>query len=261
MILPVVPALAVKFLVWALALMAFLRSLEPALRSAASHQRALGGAFLLGALIGAKAVFAFNYPSVFFSALGGAPESLLTLAGAASAPGVLLGGGLALWWVGEGVTPKFDLDSMVVPAALALCVLNCGDVAMALSAPGFGVPTELPWGLDFGDGVKRHPVMVYEALFFGLAAWAAERPAAALRPGERALLFVIAYCGLRVLIDFLRPPFDAPLLAEMLHPYPWLYGRILTGEQWVCVLALAALLPAWLKMTRRLLARRPAADS
>jgi hypothetical protein len=99
--------------------------------------------------------------------------------------------------------------------------------------------------------------MLYEAAFFGFAAWSYERSGGtALRPGERALLFLIAYCGLRMLIDYLRPPFDAPLLVEMLHPDPWLYGGILTGEQWLCMLAVAALFPAWLKMSRRLLAER-----
>ena len=39
----------------------------------------------------------------------------------------------------------------------------------------YGTPTSLPWAVDLGDGVGRHPVQVYEsasmALF--LAAWLA----------------------------------------------------------------------------------------
>ena len=35
----------------------------------------------------------------------------------------------------------------------------------------YGTPTALPWGVDFGDGVPRHPVQLYEAAtmaaFFG----------------------------------------------------------------------------------------------
>jgi prolipoprotein diacylglyceryltransferase len=257
MILPVVPTLALKFLVWALALAAFLRNLGPAWQAGGGTVRRPGGALLLGACAGAKLVYALNYPALAVAACSGDPAALLMLAGGGSAPGALLGAALALWWAGPRMAPGFGLDGLVAPAALALCVLDCGNVAWALGDPGFGVPTRLPWGIDFGDGVTRHPVMLYEAVFFGLAAWLAERPgAAAFRPGERALLFLIAYCGLRMLIDYLRPPFGAPLLVEMLHPAPWLYGRLMTGEQWVCMLAVAALLPAWLRTARRLLAER-----
>lgn len=27
----------------------------------------------------------------------------------------------------------------------------------------YGVPTDLPWGVNFGDGVPRHPVQLYES--------------------------------------------------------------------------------------------------
>jgi prolipoprotein diacylglyceryltransferase len=179
------------------------------------------------------------------------------LAGDGSAPGALLGAALALHWGAARGAPGCVLDALVVPAALALCVLACGNFAWALSEPGFGVPTALPWGMDFGDGVLRHPVMLYEAAFCALAAWAHERGAgAAFRPGDRARLFLLAYCGFRVLVDYVRPPFDTPLLVEMLHPDPWLYGRIMTGEQWICLLAVAVLFPAWLRTVLRLLEHR-----
>ena len=38
----------------------------------------------------------------------------------------------------------------------------------ALSERTAGVPTGLPWGIDFGDGIPRHPLMLYEMLFLGL---------------------------------------------------------------------------------------------
>ena len=31
----------------------------------------------------------------------------------------------------------------------------------------YGTPTSVPWGVDFGDGVHRHPVQLYEALAMG----------------------------------------------------------------------------------------------
>lgn len=256
MILSVVPALVIKFLVWALALMVFLRTLAQSWQPQDGAARRIGAVLLFGAVAGAKLVFLLNYPAVTLAVLDGDTKALLMLAGAGSAPGALLGGALALWLQNRrGASAAFTLDMLVVPTASALCVLNCGAALWALSEPGFGLPTSVPWGIDFGDGIARHPVMLYEAAFLLLVVWMHDRLAGGeFAPGERAMLFVAAYCGLRVLFDYYRPPFGAPFLTELMHPHPWIYGRIMTGEQWVCVFAVLALLPAWWKMLRRLLA-------
>jgi|GEM_PF-2301660 len=255
MILPVVPTLTIKFLVWALALMVFLRTLSQTWQPQPDAARRIGAPLLLGAIAGAKLVFLINYPAVTLAVLDRDPQALLMLAGAGSAPGALLGGALALWLLNRRGPPGFTLDMLVVPTASALCVLNCGAVFWALSEPGFGLATRVAWGMDFGDGIPRHPVMLYEAAFLALVAWMHERLAGnEFAPGERAMLFVAGYCGLRVLFDYYRPPFGAPFLAEMMHPHPWIWGRVMTGEQWICVFAVLALLPAWWRMLRRLLA-------
>jgi hypothetical protein len=38
-----------------------------------------------------------------------------------------------------------------------------------------------------------------------------------------------------------------------MHPYPWIYFRLMTGEQWVCLLVLLGLLPAWFSLSLRLI--------
>jgi prolipoprotein diacylglyceryltransferase len=142
---------------------------------------------------------------------------------------------------------------MIVPTALALAILDCGAVFWALSEPGFGVSTVVPWGMDFGDGILRQPVMLYEAAFLAFAAWGYGRLDAGLfKPGERALLFLAAYCGVRLLTDYFRTPFGPPFLTEMMHPHAWIYFGLMTAEQWVCLLAFFAMLPAWFRLTRRL---------
>ena len=254
MILSVVPTLAIKFLFWALALAVFMRYLALAWRPTPALARQVGAALLLGAVLGSKLVFALNYPEVTIDALGGDARALLLLAGSGSAPGALLGAALALRWTRRPAEARFDLDLLVVPVAVALAILDLGASIWALSEPGFGVATGLPWGVDFGDGVVRHPVMLYEALFLVVAAWAHARLTdQVFQPGERALLFIAGYCGLRVLTDYMRPPFGPPLLAEMMHPHAWIFGYVMTAEQWICLLATVALIPAWLTVTRRLL--------
>jgi phosphatidylglycerol---prolipoprotein diacylglyceryl transferase len=54
---------------------------------------------------------------------------------------------------------------LFVPAFATLVVV--GRIGCALSGledHTYGTPTRLPWGQDFGDGILRHPVAVYESL-------------------------------------------------------------------------------------------------
>ncbi|HEY4374262.1 MAG TPA: prolipoprotein diacylglyceryl transferase family protein [Burkholderiales bacterium] len=269
MTVPAVPVLLFKFLFWALALAVFLRRLAMNWRPAPADARRQGAAMLLGMLLGAKLVYALTYPVVALYALIGDTRSLLLWAGAGAAPGAVLGGVFALRWVRRRTLrerarhlqesappsgPAFDLDQLVIPAALALAILDCGAVFWALSEPGFGVYANVPWALDFGDGIPRHPVMLYEAAYLFCAAWVCNRMDRSMfLPGERAMLFIAGYCGLRVLTDFFRPPFGPPFLTEMMHPRAWIYFRVMTAEQWICLLTFFGLLPAWFRLTRRLL--------
>lgn len=80
----------------------------------------------------------------------------------------------------------------------------------------YGTETSLPWGVDFGDGVKRHPVQLYEALTM-LAFLAVlllrypHHPPFWQRQGF--YVFVLVYAGQRFLWEFLKP--YPPLLAGL----------------------------------------------
>lgn len=72
----------------------------------------------------------------------------------------------------------------------------------------YGIPTRLPWGHDFGDGIPRHPVQLYES-----AAMAAFLVFTILQPTRRDdcflrngfYLLVLWYAGQRFLWEFLKP--------------------------------------------------------
>lgn len=51
-----------------------------------------------------------------------------------------------------------------VPFALAVAIGRIGCFQSGLDDFTYGTPTDLPWGADFGDGLLRHPVQIYEAL-------------------------------------------------------------------------------------------------
>jgi hypothetical protein len=97
----------------------------------------------------------------------------------------------------------------------------------------YGTPTALPWGVDLGDGIARHPVQIYEsaamAVFlavylFGLRA----RGDWALRRGFYVMCGV--YGAQRFCWEFLKPyphvigPFNLfHLLSLGLVAYGWIY--------------------------------------
>jgi len=58
-----------------------------------------------------------------------------------------------------------------LPLALGIAIGRIGCYLAGLDDFTFGTPTTLPWGHDFGDGVLRHPVQLYESL--SMAAFAA----------------------------------------------------------------------------------------
>jgi phosphatidylglycerol:prolipoprotein diacylglycerol transferase len=71
-----------------------------------------------------------------------------------------------------------------------------------------GVPTALPWGYDYGDGIARHPVQLYEsfamAAFLVAALWALRRRNPVfLRHGF--YLMVLWYAAQRFAWEFFKP--------------------------------------------------------
>jgi prolipoprotein diacylglyceryltransferase len=73
----------------------------------------------------------------------------------------------------------------------------------------YWLPTDLPWGMDFWDGIMRHPTMIYEmillAIFFVIfVSW--------LYSQERKwwirnwfYLFIITYFLYRFAVGFIQP--------------------------------------------------------
>ena len=51
-----------------------------------------------------------------------------------------------------------------VPFCVAVVIGRIGCFAAGIHDYTYGIPTELPWGIDFGDGIERHPVQLYESI-------------------------------------------------------------------------------------------------
>jgi prolipoprotein diacylglyceryltransferase len=244
MSLPLTAALVVKFFFWLLALVVFIRMSARHFGMGDTNLCRLLGAILLGSLAGSKLVFLFDCPGVFLSASGIGSEQVLAWIGGDSTVGALLGGRLGLWLVKRRESGTKLANALSIPVASALLVLSVGAFFWALRGNGYGGPTALPWGVNFGDGMARHPVMLYEAAFLGSVVWLQHhrRTFDAWR-GGLARQFIFAYCTFNLLVGFLKPPFNSPLLREALEPAIPLYAGLMTGEQWVCALVMVLILP------------------
>jgi prolipoprotein diacylglyceryltransferase len=62
-----------------------------------------------------------------------------------------------------GVTGSTGI-AFAAPFAATVAVGRLGCFFAGLDDYTYGTPTGLPWGVDFGDGIPRHPVQLYEAL-------------------------------------------------------------------------------------------------
>ena len=129
------------------------------------------------------------------------------LVGGKTIVGGLIGGLIAVEWIKRrrGVTvPTGDL--MAVPLIVGIAIGRIGCFLSGLEDHSYGTATAWPWGVDFGDGVPRHPTQVYEILF--LAALATAIVAWRRRPhavGDQFKAFIAGYMAWRFGIDFVKP--------------------------------------------------------
>uniref|UniRef100_UPI0025D4E94F prolipoprotein diacylglyceryl transferase n=1 Tax=uncultured Mucilaginibacter sp. TaxID=797541 RepID=UPI0025D4E94F len=119
----------------------------------------IGAAF--GALIGSHLVGVLENPSLL-------PRfNLVYLMGNKTIVGGMLGGliGVELTKKKIGVNVSSG-DLMVYPLILAMIIGRTGCFLAGLEDGTFGVQANLPWAINFGDGIRRHPTNLYEILFW-----------------------------------------------------------------------------------------------
>src|SRR6202030_1912943 len=83
---------------------------------------------------------------------------------ARSIEGAIAGGILAIeLYKRSAHIPARTGARFALPLAVGIAVGRIGCYLAGLDDFTYGTPTTLPWGHDFGDGVARHPVQLYEA--------------------------------------------------------------------------------------------------
>jgi phosphatidylglycerol:prolipoprotein diacylglycerol transferase len=129
------------------------------------------------------------------------------LLGGKTIVGALAGGTIAveLTKLRMGVTRRTG-DLFAIPIAIGIAVGRIGCLLAGIADDTYGSPTGLPWGLDLGDGIRRHPVQLYETLAMLALAYLLSRISPPrFAEGDRFRIFMLSYFGWRLLIDFLKP--------------------------------------------------------
>jgi len=154
-------------------------------------------ALVFGAGLGA---YLFGTLNLFLSGQGGIARSV---------EGALAGGVVAieLYKWKNGIALRTGAR-FALPLAVGIAIGRIGCYLAGLDDFTYGTPTSLPWGHDFGDGILRHPVQLYES--FAMAAFAAFYVAAVFRRDDYVITngfyLALGWYGLqRFLWEFCKP--------------------------------------------------------
>lgn len=97
-------------------------------------------------------------------------------------------------------------DLFAAPIAVGIAIGRIGCFLAGKQDDTYGIATTLPWGMDLGDGVYRHPVQLYEMIaMLALAACLSLIRQPRFAEGDRFRIFVLAYYSWRLAVDFLKP--------------------------------------------------------
>lgn len=157
-----------------------------------------------GALIGSRLLGALESPRLFFSGEAG----WLYYYQSKTIVGGLLGGLIGVERIKKLIGEQQSSgDLFTYPLMLGMIIGRIGCFFAGLSEPTYGSPSGLPWAIDLGDGIPRHPTALYEILFllgWWLVLYAIDHRYK-LISGGRFQLFMTGYLFYRFLVEFIRP--------------------------------------------------------
>lgn len=100
-------------------------------------------------------------------------------------------------------------DAFVLPLICGMLIGRLGCFFSGLEDNTVGKATATIFGIDFGDGIKRHPAQLYEILFFGVLLIIyllySKKIKGKYPNGFLFQLLAISYFIFRFFIDFLKP--------------------------------------------------------
>src|SRR5258708_29534895 len=123
----------------------------------------------VGAVVGSKVLYWREDPRMIIAH----GRDFQVLWGGKTMVGGLIGGLSAVEWVKRSMqfTSRTG-DLFAVRLCVGIAIGRIGCFLTGLGDDTYGSPTSLPWGVNFGDGIPRHPAQVYDIVFLLLLACA-----------------------------------------------------------------------------------------
>ncbi|QNN43208.1 prolipoprotein diacylglyceryl transferase [Pedobacter roseus] len=168
---------------------------------------------MLGALIGSRVVAVLETPEVINHLTFSILYQSKTIIGG------LLGGLFGVELIKKIIGVKVASgDIYVIPILVALIIGRIGCFSMGIDEPTYGIPTHLFTGMDLGDGIPRHPIMLYEIVYLVLLIFLFNSlKHKELINGDRFKLFMVLYFLFRFLIEFIKPYHSLFLNLSSIH--------------------------------------------
>jgi prolipoprotein diacylglyceryltransferase len=156
---------------------------------------------MLGALIGSRVVAVLETPEILHHLTFSILYQSKTIVGGLL--GGLFGVELIKKIIGVNIASG---DVYVIPILVALIIGRIGCFSMGIDEPTYGIPTHFFTGIDLGDGILRHPIMLYEMIYLVLLIFLFNSlKNKTLINGDRFKLFMVLYFLFRFLIEFIKP--------------------------------------------------------
>jgi phosphatidylglycerol:prolipoprotein diacylglycerol transferase len=119
-------------------------------------------AAVAGAALGSKLLYLLEDPQLTLHDL----HNPAYLIGGKTIVGALAGGLITVELIKRYIgLHQSTGDLYAIPLALGIVIGRIGCFLTGLSDNTYGTPTTLPWGINFGDGISRHPTQLYEIIF------------------------------------------------------------------------------------------------
>ncbi|QQZ11226.1 prolipoprotein diacylglyceryl transferase [Heyndrickxia vini] len=118
-------------------------------------------------------------------------------------------------------------DDFVLPLTVGMMLGRIGCFLTGMDDHTYGTATTWITGVDFGDGIKRHPTQLYEIVFLFTLIFillTIKKKKTILWEGYLFQLFMLSYLVFRLIIDFIKPT-----------PHPYFY---LNNIQVACLIGI-----------------------
>ena len=167
---------------------------------------------MIGALIGSRVIAALEDPESIKHL------SLLAFFSNKTIAGGFIGGLFGVELIKKVIGVKIASgDLYVIPIIVALFIGRIGCFLMGIDEPTFGVETHFFMGMDLGDGLKRHPVALYEMIYMVFLFLIFISLKKSLINGDRFKLFMVLYFLYRFLVEFIKPYHSLFLDLSVIH--------------------------------------------